>query len=322
MKTSSKQKKIGLGMDLSWQSQEGFIWEDESFKPSPTLKKFLIGNEKQFDHFFFSLQPMSFDLLDSPQILSEYFKAYDSLLETIPHLRDSLSLHHTFLNLATDEDDYPREKIVEFTNKIIKRYNIKWVNEDLGLWMIKGKTLPYPLPPVLNEYCQKKCMENIAFYQKNLDAKLYVEFPGFSEGHSFTLGHMDGFEFYQDIIKQTQADAVFDTGHILSYQWLRGNGQDYLKNLDTLLPFDHCKEIHLSGCSIVGDEFFDFHHGIIRNEQLELLNYLLPKCKNLEIVTYEDPKFTGEGNLIPKSLPNYFNLIKTLKKWKKNEILL
>lgn len=321
MKTCPANKKFGLGLDLSWYNQEGFFLDQGKFTLSQSYKNFFAKQQTLFDHFFFSLQPMNFDLLESEATLSQYFAAFDLLIEQVPHLEHSLSLHHTFLNLATDERDYPKAKIAQFTNKIIDRYNIKWVNEDLGLWMIKGKTLPYPLPPVLNTECLKECVKNIKFYQENLNAELYVEFPGFSEGHSFILGDLDGFEFFKDVVQDTKASVVIDTGHVLSYQWLKGNSSDYLKNLEAVLPLSNCKEIHLSGCSIVGEEFFDFHHGVIRDEQLRLLEFLIPKTPNLEIITFEDPKFDNAGDFIKKSKPNLDNLTQIINNWKKDAIL-
>ena len=316
MKTFSKNKYFGLGLDLFWGAQEGFVLGENGFRVSKNLRNFLSRYENDFDHFFFSIQPMNFDLLFSRKTLDQYFRAYDELLEVIPKLRRSLSLHHTFLNMATNEKDYPKEEIVNFTNKIIDRYNIKWINEDLGLWLIKGKVLPYPLPPVLNRNCLKHCVENINFYKKNLNAELYVEFPGFSEGNSFFLGDMDAFDFFTEVISETEASCVLDTGHLLSYQWHSGNTSNYLKNLEKKLPIDWCKEIHLSGCSIIGDEFFDFHHGVILDQQIEMLNFLLLHCKKLETVTYEDPKFLPDGELIKKSIKNYKNLKAITNEWK------
>jgi uncharacterized protein len=314
----TQRKSFGLGLDLSWNSQFGFLKANNQYIPSDHLKNFLIEFETEFDHFFFSLQPFSYDFLFSKNAEGHYFRSYDRLLELIPKLQNSVSLHHTFLNMATSEKDYPRQKIVEFTNKIIDRYNIQWINEDLGFWLIKGKTLPYPLPPLLNEACLRSCIDNINFYKRHLNAELYVEFPGFSEGNSFFLGDINAFEFFKRVIEETQTSCVLDTGHILSYQWHIGNSHKFLENLNHLLPIEFCKEIHLSGCSIINDEFFDFHHGVILDEQLEILKALVPVCSQLKTITYEDPKFSKEGFLIEKAIPNYKRLKTFIDEWKNN----
>ncbi len=313
-------KQFGMGMDLMWNSPNGFMPTINNFALSPSLKKFLKKNAVHFDHLFFSLQPRDYDLILNPKRIYEYFKNYDEFLEMTPALKDNISLHHTFLNMGSMEY-YPREKVAELTNILIDHYKLKWVNEDLGIWSIKGKNLPYPLPPVLNNEGLKASINNVAFYKKNLLTPLYVEFPGFSDGHSFFLGKENAFDFYKMVIEESDAHAVLDTGHILSYQWILGHkGAALFDLLEDKLPFDHCKEIHLSGCSIVGDKFMDFHHGIILDEQLALLKFLIKRCKKLESITFEDPKFDQSGNLIPKSIANFKNLQEIAQKWKQNEL--
>ncbi len=300
--------ELGLGMDLPWHPSCGIL--------TPSLKSFLRRYSTEFEYFFFSFQPNDFDLLTNPHRIQDYLKGYDELVELLPHFKDKLALHHTMLNLGTLEE-YPREKIVEFTNVLIERYKLKWVNEDLGIWSLKGKNLPYPMPPYLTDAGLKASIANIDYYQKHLKAPLFVEFPGFSEGGNFIIGKMDAFEFYKTVITETNAHAVLDTGHILSYQWMKNKrSHNLLEGLDNALPFDQCSEIHLSGCSIVQDRFKDFHHGILLDEQLVLLDYLLRKCPNLKSVTFEDPKFTSEGVMIPKALPNFEKLKTMVARWK------
>ena len=39
--------------------------------------------------------------------------------------------------------------LLELTNRLVEAYQFAWINEDLGLWSIRGKPLPYPLSPYL-----------------------------------------------------------------------------------------------------------------------------------------------------------------------------
>ena len=98
-------------------------------------------------------------------------------------------------------------------------------------------------------------------------------------------------------------------------QWLRGHrGEQLYGELDRL-PVDHCFEIHLSGCQVVGDRFMDYHHGILMDEQLELLDRLAPLCPNLRAITYEDPKFDADGQLLRKAARNYRRLREFAEAW-------
>ena len=305
---SSAAPGFGLGMDLPW--EEGNLTQEASGRwgPSARLRNFLEASAMGFDYFFFSFQAKAFDLLFNDERIEEYFDVFDQIFALLPEGAPK-ALHHTFLNMATLEKDYPRERIAEITNLLVARYGLKWVNEDLGLWSLKGKMLPYPLPPVLNDLGLKACIENVSFYQERLSCPLFVEFPGFSEGSSFFIGKRNAFEFFGDVIRETGADCVLDTGHILSYQWWIGNGGErMLEGLDALLPFENCREIHLSGCSIVNGKFIDFHHGVIMDEQLVLLDFLIERCPNLIGVTYEDPILDLGGKLIAKALPNFERL--------------
>lgn len=310
---------FGLGMDLNWGSSDGFVATGgDRFRLADPITKYLSESREEYDYYFFSIQPRSFELLTNPRYIEEYSTCYDPLPNIIG--KDRFSIHHTFLNLGSHEKDYPREHIADFTNAFVERYKTPWINEDLGIWALNKKSLPYPIPPVLNEEGLKICIENINFFTKRLKCPLFVEFPGFSDGANFFLGKMNAFEFFKKVIENTDAFCTLDTGHILSYQWLLGNQNDYFKNLDHLLPFKKCKEIHLSGCSIVKGSFFDFHHGVIIDEQIEMLKFLLPRCQNLYGVTYEDPKFTAVGELIPKSIPNFKNMRKAVQSWNKKAV--
>jgi uncharacterized protein (UPF0276 family) len=296
-------------MDLQWGTGGSVM--------RPELEAFLRNYGTSFEHAFFSFQPRTSDLLINEAALAPMIPGYQNFQSRLGHIRD-WGLHHTFLNMGSMESRYPRELVASTTNALTRRLGIGWINEDLGIWSLLGKTLAYPLPPALSARGLKASIENIDFYQAHLEAQLRVEFPGFSEGHSIVLGDMCALEYFRRCIDETGVDCVLDTGHILGYQWLRGRrGTRMFEGLEELLPVDACVEIHLSGCTIVGERFVDFHHGIIQDEQLELLDFLLERCPNLRTVTYEDPKFTADGLLIPKSVHNFEKLKERVARWKR-----
>ena len=82
-----------------------------------------------------------------------------------------------------------------------------------------------------------------------------------------------------------------------------------------VLPFDHTFEIHLSGCQISKGKFRDLHHGVLLDEQLDLLQWLIPRCPNLEVITYEDPQYRDDGTLVRKAIPNYERLQSIAQSW-------
>lgn len=301
---------LGVGLDLPWGAAAGFVHEAaRGDTVAERVVRFLQAEGHSFSHLFVSFQPKNRNRLD----LGDYQPVYDDLFARIPPFAVR-ALHQTTFNLGALEA-YDRAEIIDFTNALIGRYGLAWVNEDLGLWSIHGRPLPYPLPPYLTDQGLAAAIRNTDAVQRALAAPLLVEFPGFSEGTSFVIGSLHAYDFFRRVVEDTGSPATLDTGHLLSYQWLRGKrGEALFDELDRL-PLASCFEIHLSGCEIQGGRFFDYHHGVLLDEQLALLQRLLPRCPRLQAITYEDPRFDAEGALVPASLPNLARLREINRGW-------
>jgi len=299
---------FGVGMDMPWDGKNGFVVsENGSVDVAEGMKKFFKLHDSDFNYSFLSYQPRGRGRLDAKRY-REAFARFRSFAPTT----GAFALHHTILNMGSTQS-YPWQLVADFTNELIEEFAFDWVNEDLGIWSIDGKSLPYPLAPLLDHTGLRSCIENIARYLGALKAPLLVEFPGFSEGSNVVHGKMHAYEYFAEIAARTGCAVTLDTGHLISYQWFRGKRGDELFDELDLLPLEHCFEIHLSGCQIVKERFFDFHHGVIMDEQIELLKILLDRCPNAKAVTYEDPRFVNSGELIKKSLPNFQRLRETIQ---------
>jgi uncharacterized protein (UPF0276 family) len=299
-------------MDLPWAGSIAFEAGELGDDVTPRMKRFFGKYGPAFSHLFFSFQPKNRNLLSPTQ----YEQAYSALLSAAGGI-EVRGFHHTLLNTGAIEP-YDKGRIIEFTNALIERYGFAWIVEDLGIWTIGGKILPYPIPAIHTSGGLRMAIRNVGEYQAQLLAPLSVEFPGFSEGATFVIGQMDAFEFFARVVRETGSPATLDIGHILSYQWLQGRtGLRKFEALDRL-PLENCFEFHLSGCQITRHgKFRDLHHGILLDEQLDLLEYLLPVCPNLSLVTYEDPKYQEDGELVPKSRHNYQRLTEIVGRWKR-----
>lgn len=301
---------LGLGMDLHWSGSTGFRHHPTNgdFLRDKT-RRFLDRHGRMFTHFFFAFQPRGRNVLDA----DEYFPAYDNLFSHLPGIR-ARAFHQTLLNMGAMEP-YERTGILRFTNQLVRRYGLKWVVEDLGLWSIGGKTVPFPLPPFMTEAGLRACVENIRAICEGLEVPLSVEFPGFTEGTNFHIGGYDAFDFFRILAEETGVATTIDIGHILSYQWLQGRtGPRMFEDLERL-PLESCFEFHLSGCQIANGKFRDLHHGILLDEQLDLLQHLLPLCRNLKAVTFEDPRYTADGALVEGSRRNFFRMKEMVDDW-------
>jgi uncharacterized protein (UPF0276 family) len=292
-----------VGLDLPWGAPAGFGFDPaRGDVVADRVARFLGRHAGDFSHLFVSWQPRSRSRLDP----REYFPAYDDLFARTPRFA-ARALHHTAFNLGALEP-YDRGGVADFTAALVERYGFAWVNEDLGLWSIHGRPLPYPLPPYLTAAGLRAAVRNTAEVQARLTVPLLVEFPGFADGTSLVLGTMHAYDFFRRVVEDTGSPATLDVGHLLSYQWLRGRrGEALFDDLDRL-PLDHCFEIHLSGCAVAEGRFLDLHHGVLLDEQLDLLARLLPRCPRLRAVTYEDPRFDEEGVLVPASVAGFDRL--------------
>ncbi len=306
----SEKLGLGVGLDMPWGDPFGFnIGEN---RPAEKVLNFIDRYSDDFKYGFISCHPKSRGKLKS----ENYIEAFSVFFDQAKNFK-ARALHHTFLNLGAIEP-YDKDLICDFTNDIIEEFNIKWINEDLGIWSIRGKTLPYPLPPYLTNNGLKACIKNIEEYQLKLKVPVLIEFPGFTDGTNFFIGRIHAFDYFNKLVRETNSPITLDTGHIISYQWLLGKrGEDLYSDLDRL-PLEHCFEIHLSGCQIVKDKFMDFHHGVIMDEQIKLLSTLIPLCPNLKAITYEDPKFDNNGVIISKAKANYLALKKITEQWEKS----
>ncbi|GAA2230554.1 DUF692 family protein [Streptomyces amakusaensis] len=300
---------LGLGMDLVWGERIGFERGGPG-RPTDQVETFLKRNAHEYDYLFVAFQPID----HGPLTPERYFPAYDRIFELFGPERPR-AFHHTMLNTGSPET-YDGSAIADFTNALVERYGFRWIIEDLGIWSLAGRSLPYPMPPVLTEEGLRLCVAQVGQWVRRLDAPLSVEFPGFTEGGSFLVGTLDAFDFYAAVIRETGALATVDIGHVLAYQWLMGRtGERMFEGLDAL-PLERCHEVHLSGCQIVDGRFRDLHHGVLLDEQLALLEHLLPRMPRLAGITYEDPKFGADGALVPKSRPNAERLFSLVRSWK------
>lgn len=306
----SQRVKMGIGLDLQWGAPAGFRRDPASGDGvSDSVARFLDAHGSSIGCFFGSWQPKDRNRLEA----SSYFDAYDDLYSRVP-CNVVRALHQTALNLGALEA-YDRGAIVDLTNALAERYRLAWVNEDLGLWSIHGRPLPYPLPPYLTTRGLRAAVRNTADVQARLVVPLLVEFPGFSGDTSLVVGNLHAYDFFRAVIEETDSPATLDVGHLLSYQWLLGRrGAALLDDIERL-PTENCVEIHLSGAEIADGRFKDLHHGVLVDEQFLLLERLLPLCPNLRVVTYEDPKFDCTGALLPETTRSFERLRAITTRW-------
>lgn len=296
---------LGVGLDTPWGSTRGF---QESV--GPALQHFLEKNGENFETFFFSFQKRHYGILKT----QDYSFAFEDIYRQASQFAGTVNLHHTMLNLGSMLH-YNREAVLKVTNELAEKIPFGWINEDVGIWFLEGKSVPYPLPPILTKESLNTCVQTVSHVMRELQTPLSIEVPGITDGASFQVGDMDLFEYFSELADRTQSLVTLDTGHLLGWEWSQERfGDEMYRHLENF-PFHQVVEIHMAGSESKNGSFIDRHHGLLLAEQFELLEFLAPRCANLKVVTYEDPKFDLQGNLIPAAKPSFEKLKSTVQKW-------
>ena len=296
---------LGVALDMPWMGRGFQVGPPGTDPLGAATRRFFAAYQGRFDYSLLAFQPRDHGRLEA----SSYVEAYDAFFEASGC--DRRAFHQTTLNLASPEA-YDRSAILAVTNELAARYRFEWVVEDLAFWSVRGRALPYPLPPFLTDEGVAWCIDNVTEVQRALDVPLHIEFPGFTEGASFRIGSMDALDHFRHVAEGTGSFVTIDVGHVLGY--LVMEGLDFAA-IDRL-PLDRCRELHLAGCTFRDGRFRDVHHGILLDEQIELTELLLERCPNLVGVTYEDPRFGLDGLLVPRSVPNFERLEQLVGRWK------
>jgi uncharacterized protein len=292
---------FGVGLDIPWETTPGFRKKTTGDELDEVTKAFFSHYGEHFNHVFPSFQPKDRARLSVENYFHAFF-AFFTASKKIP----VRALHHTMLNIAGGLQ-YNREQLISFTNDLIAQFDLAWVNEDVGIWSLHGKSLPYPLPPILSEQSLAEAITVARQIKSKLNAPLILEFPGFTEGSAIILGELNAFDYFRILAEEADCAVTLDAGHILSYQWLcKKIGED--TPALSRLPLKHCFEVHLAGSEIAATGFRDMHHGILLPEQFSILAQLLEDCPNLKAVTYEDPKFDAAGYFRPDNIASFKKL--------------
>lgn len=299
---------LGVGLDLPWSGPYGFV----DGRIAPRTRRFLERHADRFAYMFASWQPRD----RSVPRAADYFAAFDDLFAGLPY-RDK-ALHPTALNLASPT--YDRTAIIDLVNALVERYGLRWVNEDLGLWSVLGRPLPYPQPPPLTARGIACCTAICRDVDARLAAPLVVEFPGFEvtrppQRATWLHGTLDAYDVFREIVEGAGVHCNLDTGHLLTWRWLAGHRGDALLDGLDRLPLDRCIEIHCAGTVATADGIVDAHHGVLLDMQLELARRLMARCPALRVVTYEDPRFDDDGVLPPELAASLDALDACVRAW-------
>lgn len=161
-----------------------------------------------------------------------------------------------------------------------------WVSNDVAWWHQAGQPFPgyFYLPPPFDESGLDDCTAHALHVQVAMPVPLLLENPAVIA----CRGRMHVLDFMAELHRRTGLDLLLDLGHLFSYQLARGLPP--LAGLDGF-PLDRVVEIHLAGGMVTGRGerrfYVDDHSQPLRDEILEMLELLVPRCDRLRAVTLE-----------------------------------
>jgi len=161
-----------------------------------------------------------------------------------------------------------------------------WVSNDVAWWHEAGQPFPayFYLPPPFDRRALDDCTAHARHVQAALPVPLLLENPAVIA----CRGKMHVLDFMAELHRRTGSDLLLDIGHLFSYQLARGI--PISSGLDGF-PLESVVEVHIAG-GLVNSRgqrryYVDDHTQPVRNELLDMLEMLVPKCRRLRAVTFE-----------------------------------
>jgi uncharacterized protein (UPF0276 family) len=175
----------------------------------------------------------------------------------------------------------------------VRAVDSPWVSNDVAWWHAGGHAFPGHryVPPPLSRAGLADCVAHARHVQEALSVPLLLENPAVVARR----GTLHVLEFFAELHARTGCALLLDLGHLLSHQLACGLAPD--AGLDDF-PLDAVLEIHVAG-GVVTERgarrfYFDDHPQPLREEVLELLAAIAPRCPRLRALTFE-----GDGQPDP-----------------------
>jgi uncharacterized protein (UPF0276 family) len=192
--------------------------------------------------------------------------------------------HPVHLNLYGPELEAPAA--LAALDAHVRAVGSPWVSNDVAWWHAGGHVFPghrYLAPPLSPE-ALADCVTHARHVQDALSVPLLLENPALVARR----GALHVLTFLAELHARTGCGLLLDVGHLLSHQLACGLAPD--AGLDDF-PLDAVVELHIAGGVVTRHGarrfYFDDHPQPVREEALELLAAIAPRCPRLRGLTFE-----------------------------------
>jgi uncharacterized protein (UPF0276 family) len=207
-----------------------------------------------------------------------------------------------FLDLNLEQREDADDTWLEETTSMAKEINAAWICGDAGLWHFGKRERGHQtlLPPILTRESAKELAENVKYVEEKTGFRCLPENP---PGVLY-IGPLHILDYFGLVSANAGCGLLLDVAHLAIFQKLKG--LPATTGLDNF-PLDRVIEVHVAGGVEASFEGFayveDNHTPEPLKETWEILEYVLPRAKNLKAIVYE-----SEMNRQEELLPNFARL--------------
>jgi uncharacterized protein (UPF0276 family) len=201
-----------------------------------------------------------------------------------------------------EEEDLDADWIVR-TKALAERISSPWLCGDSGIWHFGPRDRGHGLllPPILTKESASQTARSVSHLQRSTDMVVLPENPP----SLYFLGDLHILQYFARVAEEAQCGLLLDLAHLAIFQ--RSSGHDCLDGLEDY-PFDQLVEIHVAGGGEVTSRegyvyLDDDHRAEIHPWVWKMLEFVLPRARNLKAIVYE-----CEHNDLPSTLPTFRRL--------------
>ena len=207
-----------------------------------------------------------------------------------------------FLDVNLEERADIDRAWLDGTAALARSLGAAWLCGDAGRWHFgpRDRGQQILLPPILTDESARELGDSVAYVQAETGLSVLPENP---PSHFF-IGDLHILDYFARVSERAASGLLLDCAHLAIFQRLRGHSP--LAALDGF-PLDRVVEMHVAGgvaMNVNGLALVDDNHAPEPlPDTLAILDYVLPRAKNLKAIVYE-----CEKNPLAEVLPLFEHL--------------
>jgi uncharacterized protein (UPF0276 family) len=201
-------------------------------------------------------------------------------------VREGRPTTYHFLDVNLEDRSDVDDRWLTATRQLAEEINAAWICGDAGRWHFGRRERGHGLllPPVL---CRESALETAEAVARVQEVTGKVCLPENPPAQAY-VGDLHILEYFALVAENADSGLLLDCAHLAIFQHLRGHAP--LTGLDDF-PLERVVEIHVAGGtekSLDGFPYIDDSHSPEPVPATwEILEYVVPRAKNLKAIVFE-----------------------------------